>query len=64
MVNKKKRQVKIQGASSDIKDLVEGKDKSVKDNNKREATRALKWPYQEAVATSRYINKLAKKLLK
>ena len=67
IVNKEKRQVKVQRAGSNIKDLAEEEglksNVSVKDNNEEEATRAVKQPYQEATTASRYINKLAKKLL-
>ena len=66
MVNKEKRQVKVQGAGSDIKDLIEEEGNKlvvlVEDNNKEEATRAVKRPCQEAAAASRYMNKLTKKL--
>ena len=66
IVNKEKRQVKAQGAGSNIKDLAEEEglesNISVKDDNKEEATRATKRPCQEAAAASRYINELAKKL--
>jgi hypothetical protein len=48
MVNEEKRQVKAQGAGSDIKDLVEEEGNksvvSVEDNNEEEATRATKRP--------------------
>jgi hypothetical protein len=40
--------VKVQGAGSDIKDLVEGENElvvSIEDNNKEEATRATKRPH-------------------
>jgi hypothetical protein len=68
MVEEEKRQVKAQGAGSDIEDPAEeGENESVtsvEDDNKEEATRAAKRPRREAATASGYMNELAEKLSK